>query len=485
MKLHTKIKALRYTVIQGVVFLMMLMVAHGALAASSFSGVQAYGVDTIAGYSALLTSSQTAPEKDLTFLVTKPDGATVKIPVKTDAQGIAKADLYDFHTKRAGQYAVAVLVDGVTNMPSYFTVYPDQVSTEQSSVVANKNIAKADVTDKVYVTVSLKDQYANAFQGHMVTLISSRADDTIRTSTLNAVTDTNGSVTFTVNSVKKGVSTYSALDVTSGSVLTSRAQVAYLTSSSYLQDVGGDFTSFLPVAEAAESGAIHNFDISNIPLDVQPNQNVSFTITARDQNNVTVQNYTGTVHFSADGSNGANVTLPEDYTFKAEDLGTHEFSLGIKFIAAGTYKIVATDMSNQIIKGEKSVTVGVSGGNQPAQNNSLKPVLATPSSGTYSQNVQTVSGSAAAGVSINIFDNDQEIGSVQANNSGDFTYQTAPLSDGEHALYVVTLDGNQEVVATSDTVEFSIDTTPPGVDQIEITPTSGITTTKKIYNRWR
>jgi len=448
-------------------------------AAAEFPLLQAFGVDTIAGYSTLMRSSRTFPKREIVFVVTKPDGAKVNVPAVTDDQGVAKADLYDYHTRRAGRYSLSARFkeDLTKGSESTFVVYPDQVSLEQSSIVAGKTLAKAGGGDNVYLTVSIKDQYGNPFQGHAVSLISSRSSDNLKAAG-GTSTDINGSITYSVNSPDAGVSVFSAVDSTAGVVLSARTQVAFINGSLPMADAGGNLGMFIPVAEAAESGPLHHFKISEIPATVEPNANVSFKVTAQDASDLTVENYTGTVHFSAQGG-GDNVTMPEDYTFKAEDLGTHLFSLGLSFTTAGTYKLTATDTSDILIKGETTVVVG-EGGTGTTTETGQKPVITTPAAGSYSDNIQTVSGSAQAGVTIKIFDNDQEIGSVQVSSSGSFTYQTGQLSDGTHKVYVISVDGTGNVTATSETVEFTIDTTPPSVDEVQVDPSSGITPGKVI-----
>lgn len=453
-----------------------LVVAFGAqmfsASAAAFDQLQVYGVDTIAGYSALLQTTKTYPNKDVVLVVEKPDGSRVEIPAKTDQSGLAKLDLYDYHTRHAGTYKVSAHFKGEadTSTTSSFTVYPDEVSTDQSSIVASRSVAKAS-DDAVYVTVNIRDQYGNPFAGHQLHVISSRANDVIDLPSSNAVTDENGSLTFTVSSSDSGVSIFSAVDVTSGIVLSSRAQIAFMSSANYMADAGGSLSSFIPIANAA-AGTLHHFEIGDIPASINANQNVSFRITAKDQDGVTVENYTGTVHFSSEGSNSTNVTLPEDYTFKADDLGTHLFSLGLSFTSNGSYKIVATDVNNTLIKGDSTVVVGSGGSTQ--QQSGEKPTIAAPSAGSYNSNVQTVTGSAPAGKTVKIFDNDQEIGSTQATSSGSYSFQTSPLSDGDHEIYVVVLDASQQVAGTSATVTVTIDTAPPTVDDVVLDPSSGI-----------
>jgi hypothetical protein len=456
--------------------ILTLVIAFGAqmfsASAAAFDQLQAYGVDTIAGYSALLQTTKTYPNKDVVLVVEKPDGSKVEIPAKTDQSGIAKLDLYDYHTRHAGTYKVSAHFkdEADTSSRSSFTVYPDEVSTEQSTIVAARSVAKTS-GDSVYVTVNIRDQYGNPFDGHQIHVISSRSSDSIDLPSSNAVTDENGSLTFTASSSETGVSIFSAVDVTSGVVLSSRAQIAFMSSSNYLADAGGSLSSFIPVANAA-AGTLHHFEIGDIPASISANQNVSFRITAKDQDGVTVENYTGTVHFSSEGSNSTNVTLPEDYTFKADDLGTHLFSLGLSFTSNGSYKIVATDVGNTLIKGDSTVVVGSGGSTQ--QQSGEKPTIVSPSAGSYNSNVQTVTGSATAGRTVKVFDNDQEIGTAQATSSGVYNFQTSPLTDGNHEIYVVVLDASQQVSGTSATVTVTIDTTPPTVDDVVLDPSTGI-----------
>jgi hypothetical protein len=148
----------------------------------------------------------------------------------------------------------------------------------------------------------------------------------------------------------------------------------------------------------------------------------------------------------------------------------------LSFTKAGTYKITATDISNTAVKGEQTVVAGGTGtGTQTQQiSGSGKPIITTPVSGSYSQNVQTISGSTDPGATIKIYDNEQEIGSVQASSDGKYTYQTNPLADGKHSLYVVALDSAKNIKGTSDPTEINIDTTPPVIDEIQLDPSTGI-----------
>jgi hypothetical protein len=62
--------------------------------------------------------------------------------------------------------------------------------------------------------------------------------------------------------------------------------------------------------------------------------------------------YTGTIHFTS--ANGADI-LPADYTFTADDAGSHLFS--VTFTRAGVEALAANDSSSGSIAGSASVQV--------------------------------------------------------------------------------------------------------------------------------
>jgi hypothetical protein len=443
--------------------------------AYDFMPLQAYGVDTIAGYSTLLRSSKTYPNTEIRFTVVKPDGSKVNINTFTDETGVAKLDLYDYHTRNAGRYLVsAAMVNSADQgKASSFMVFPDEVSLEESVITVNKSVVKADGEDKVFMSVNIRDQYGNPFEGHQVNLISSRAEDDINAGQGdNSITDVNGTANFSVTSPSPGVSVFSAVDTTAGTVLSKRAQIAFLSGDSMVKDAGGSLERFIPLASAADAGPLHHFEIEDLPDQIESGDTVDVRVTAKDTNGLTVEDYTGTIHFSVEGG-GDGVSLPSDYTYKADDLGSHLFSLALSFTTDGTYNLEVTDVNNISVKGEKTVVVGGSSGTQTQQGGE-KPEIVTPAAGSYSDNVQTVSGKATSGADVKIYDNDQEIGAVQAGSSGSFSYQTQKLADGDHKLYVVILDQNGDVKGTSETVEISIDTKAPEVDEITLDPSTDI-----------
>ncbi len=118
-------KKLLATVSLTVLSVLFLIPQTGALD----SGIEVEGIDTIAGYSALLRISNAPSDTDLEVWVEKPDGSDVVLEATTDKYGKAKIDLEGFYTKKAGEYSVKAKPVGSREefgSTETFTVYADQ-----------------------------------------------------------------------------------------------------------------------------------------------------------------------------------------------------------------------------------------------------------------------------------------------------------------------------------------------------------------------
>jgi hypothetical protein len=427
--------------------------------------IEAYGVDTVAGYGTILSTAKTLANVDIVFKVVKPDTTSFIIEAKTGKSGVATVNVSDYHTKKAGRYTLMARYANKTKYgaSSYFDVFADKLSPEKSAISVDKKIAKADSSDAVLVKVLLNDAYSNPLKGHMVNLISSRKTDKIVSSA--KFSNEQGVFIFNVSSAEEGLSVFSIYDVTENVVLNDRIQVAFIND---LNAMGGTFDSLIQKAKAASSGPISRFEFSGLPSTINAGQNINFTLKAVDSDGLTVENYSGTVHFSAEGSNSSNVILPEDYTFKDSDLGMHEFALSLKFISNGTYKIVATDVSDLLIRGEKEVIVGTSGSS--GSGSTVKPTITMPVAGTYGQDELTISGTASVSSIVKIYDNSNLMGSVQAGLDGKFSYQTGVLNNGTHAFMVKVVDSADTVLSESAVVNVTIDKDAPAVDDVVLEP---------------
>lgn len=441
--------------------------------------VQAYGIDTISGYSAQIYSSKTLANKTIVFSVEKPNGNTLTIPIESDENGVAEFDLYDYHTKKAGTYTIsAKLENGSEGEKNTFYVFPDEVSDISSEIEASKLLGTANGTDKIYFTITLKDKNGNAIKGHEVEVVSSRSEDTLQRISETQFTDDNGEILYSASSSAEGVSIYSFLDTTSNTVLKDRIEVAYTLPS----NVGG----FIPTAYAA-AGEVERFIFEDLPASVSMNSDTGFTLTAIDSEGDPVPNYSGTVHFSTEGSNGVYASLPNDYTFDVDiDSGSHTFSgiQALNFSQEGAYTVVATDLDDFTIRGEVDITVGSSSTSSSSSSSSSSTSttsdelqITSPTSGTYSSNELVINGVAPlVGATIQIFDNDSNTGSVEVQSDNTFSYTPSFIVDGDHTFFVTMQDDDGTILDTSNEVTITIDTGAPTVEDIEFSPSSGIKT---------
>ncbi|MBD3156908.1 hypothetical protein GF369_03700 [Candidatus Peregrinibacteria bacterium] len=471
-KIYTKL-------ISVIAFAALLITQNSAVfaAANPFT-VEAYGIDTIAGYTAHIYSSKTLPGKTVHFYVEKPNGNTLSIPVESDETGVAEFDLYDYHTKKAGTYSVSAQLEGGKEGPTNtFYVFPDEISSMESTVEASSLLATANGIDKIYITITLSDKHGNPIKGHEVEVVSSRMADSVQRISEQQFTDKNGEIIFCVSSDKEGVAIYSFLDTTANTVLDKRLEIAY----SLPSNVGG----FVPTAYAA-AGEVERFIFEDLPASITANADVGFSLTAVDSEGDAVPNYAGTVHFSAEGTNSVYASLPNDYTFDVDlDSGSHNFSgvQSLNFAQEGIYTIVATDLDDFTIRGETEITVGASStqhqdDDTPDTEGSTDSLAITsPTSGTYSSNELVINGTAPlVGATIQIFDNDTNIGSAEVDTDNTFSYEPSIVVEGEHTFFVVMQDEDGTILDTSDDVTISIDTSPPVVENIEFSPSSGIQT---------
>ncbi|MBN1494264.1 Ig-like domain-containing protein [Candidatus Peregrinibacteria bacterium] len=436
--------------------------------------VQAFAIDTIAGFPVHIYSSKTIPDKNVTFKVYKPSGTIISVDEKADQSGIAEFDLDSYHTKKAGEYKVtATTENGQESAANKFIVYADEVSTSVSQINASKLLAKSNGLDKVYITVLLCDEYKNPITNHSVELISSRTEDKINKITTSGLTDSNGEIMFSVSSTQKGVSVYSAIDTITNNVLSKRLEIAFTG----LDNAGG----YINTAYAA-AGEVSKLVFEDLPSTIQPNSDISFTLTAYDSEDVIVPNYAGRVHFSAEGSNSVYAKLPNDYTFDIDlDAGSHRFSgaNSLNFAQAGTYKVIATDL-DIFVSGHIEIVVGT-GGSSVQQTTTTtstdETVITSPISGTYSDKRLPIQGVAPNyAKSVQIFNNDQNIGSTTPQSDGSFSYQPTALAEGLHKIFATALDADDLIISTSATVQFTIDTTPPELINVKFTPSKGIKT---------
>lgn len=342
-------------------------------------------------------------------------------------------------------------------------------SVQTVSPVASAILPKdqvAGVAEQVYLSVKLADSSGVPISGHKVKLISSSGEDTIEN--LSLVSDVNGKVDFRVSSPRTGIVTYIAYDATSDVIVANRGKIVFFDSNEYIfKNAVKDFS----YAAVGNSTAVDHFEFEDVPASISANQAVTFKLSAVDFQKNVVPAYSGKVRFSVIGSNAFYADLPPDYTFTPQDLGSHTFSLALNFKQAGAYLVEARDLTNNALSGEYTFVVG--GGSSGVQSSSGIDI-SSPVAGTYSNNIQTITGTAAAGSKVKIFNNDAEIATVIGDITGNFSYTTTVLPDGKHKFYAAMVNEVGTIIAASKPVEITVDTGAPEVSQVAFEPASNI-----------
>lgn len=445
--------------------------------------------DSISGYSTLCKSSVTAPNTELSFKVTKPDGSVTRFPCTTDIEGLAKCDLNYYHTKQAGAYQVSAYLAGYNEpadlQQTTFRIFPDSVSPVSSSVAVAKLTVAANGTDFSYLTVILKDQYGNGIKDHTVDVISSRVEDRIETIGKNVSTQ-DGKVNFKVSSKEPGVSTFIAKDTLSGITLLDRPKVSFYKSNPASGSSASARTSSSSYLKAdlfgssnAVGGPASSFKIT-APDKVQINAPFDVTVEVLDSSGSPALSYRGTIFFSSPTDSNAELPLPnEGYPFKGTDENaSHLFAKAVTFKQSGTQRLVVTDVDNPDLEAEKFITVmSRVDTNENSNSGSGAISITSPADGTtYGSGSIDIIGKLAPFTKFKVFDGEVEITTEaqQSDTDGNFTFTAKGLSDGKHTFKVAAFDASDIKTGESSEVIVFVDTKSAVLGGITFTPAANI-----------
>ncbi|MBN2096536.1 fibronectin type III domain-containing protein [Candidatus Peregrinibacteria bacterium] len=438
-------------------------------AMADFLPVQVYATDTVAGYPASLRTSLIDPNKDVRFVVEKPDGGVVQLPAQADLEGIARTDFYGHQTKLAGTYKATVVYPGsATSSPqALFTVYPDTISISQSSLRSTLQMVDAGM-EVTFLVATLYDQYRNPISDHHINLISSRSEDRIEI-LQNGVTDQNGRANFKVSSKYPGVSVFTAVDTTANMILEDREEVVFVAPAAPVTaqnpfaanllaaNIGGD-GEVLP-------GPVDHFDIEGLPSTAKVGQELSLTVVARDKSNNVAKNYTGTILISVPDDENAILPNSGEYTFKASDQGRFTFDLSLIFSKLGRQAVQVLDKSNFKIVGEHQMEIVPLQAVVPGPYSSDLAIKSPTDGAELGTNLIILTGQGKENINLKVFDNDVKIGDTETDGDGFFSFEVKNLESGSHSFYVMSDAGE-----VSRGITIRIDTIPPVLNSFIIEP---------------
>ena len=95
--------------------------------------------------------------------------------------------------------------------------------------------------------------------------------------------------------------------------------------------------------------------------------------------------------------------------------------------------------------------------------------------GITNVNHVTLTGTAVAGSTVEVFDGATQIGTATANSSGAWTYATATLADGSHAFTAKDVDTAGNVSTASAALNVTVDTAAPAIPSlVSFSPDSNV-----------
>lgn len=455
--------------------LRLLLVVVGVLAV--FAGIKALSpsedilMSTIGDLEAgkmAVVKLQAEPDAELSFKLKLVNGLEENYKLTVNEDGEAQLEIPNTDLEAAGTYELAASYGKTKRdytVTQNFDVFAGDPDLTNSRISFSSSVLKPEQSS--IMSVLLQDAYGNPVKGHNLSVVPDSSAVDVFTSEF--VTNEKGQMNFSILGNGDGVVQLNLFDSTLGKSILGPMQVA-LSGGRNINDQ----------VMLAESGPVDGFVINGLDSESVVGEDLSVTVKAIDSDGFTVMDYTGTVRFS---SSDDQASLPNDYTFLAEDQGEHSFSLGVKFVTPGDQTFVATDINNVRINGEENTSV-VTSAHSPADYGSDFETtdfaregdfeLISPVSGSYSSNKIEIQAEAEYGNTAFIFLDGEEAGSADIKFDNSFTYSLQDLDDGNYELNVEIRDDADTVIETSSTVSFTIDTQAPSLVAMSLDPTTAV-----------
>jgi hypothetical protein len=185
--------------------------------------------------------------------------------------------------------------------------------------------------------------------------------------------------------------------------------------------IGGDET-MLAQAE------MNRFDIEDLPVSVEVQSPISFTVKALNSAQEDDLNYTGTIKIEV--LNDVNAVTPNDYTFVLQDAGEHRFVDSLIFNSVGSKTLKVTDVDNEDITAEFNVEVVDS----DATEDDTLLQIESPTSTVYSESRVLVQGQTEPGLEVIVRESGAEFYRFDAEVDGSFSELLPPIEDGIYSF---------------------------------------------------
>ena len=416
--------------------------------------------DAEAGQTALV-AIQGEPDEVVHLSLELTNGLDEDYTLALDGDGEGQLEIPGLSLQSAGDYTLTASYGKRAELEQVFTVSASEPDLTHSRLSFSTPVLEAGQTS--LLSVSLADAYGNPVVGHTLSVVPSSS--AVQVFTSEFVTNEKGQMNFSVMGNGDGLVQLNVFDATLGKNILAPTQLALSGGAAINDNV-----------MLAESGPVDSFVINGLDSESTAGDNLSVTVKAIDEEGFTVTDYTGEIRFS---SSDDQATLPNDYTFTADDQGEHTFSLGVKFVTPGEQMLVVTDLDNVQINGDAETTVETDENASTDYDSDFETddfaregdfELISPASGSYSSSTVEIQGEAEYGNTAYIMVNGDEAGETDIEFDNSFSYTLQDLEDGDYEIYVEVRDEEGEIVESSSSESVGIDTTPASLVSISMTP---------------
>lgn len=244
----------------------------------------------------------------------------------------------------------------------------------------------------------------------------------------------------------------------------------------------GIFSSWIFfITNSVFAASIDHFNVTMTPDKISTGQSVDITIEAADRNDVTVEDYSGTILIFSESDNDAELPSALDqntYSFLASDQWIVKFENAVSFSKEGLQNIYIYDLDDETIIGLWEVNVSKT---ETIEELSIE-ILSPENDLTIWENIITISGKTQKNhkVGITLNNDESNVFYTISNGNWDYEQEITDLQNWENTLVAYVLNADEDRVGQSEKVTLNVESIAPTFKSVKTSPNS--IESEEIYN---
>lgn len=221
------------------------------------------------------------------------------------------------------------------------------------------------------------------------------------------------------------------------------------------------------------AAGIDHFNVTMTPDQINAWESLDLMIEAADKNDVTVQDYNGTILIFSESDGNAELPSALDqntYTFMSSDQWIIKFENAVTFSAAGLQNIYIYDIDDDSIIGLGEVNVS----KQEAVEELTIDILSPENGLTIWDSNIKVSWVTQKNHKIILVLNDNQDSQLTtiSNNNGNFEKDITNLINGNNTITAHVLNSDEEIVWSSNEITIKVESIAPTFKNAKVTPST-------------